>query len=57
MVVVFLVGWTGCRDQHLAKYAEVYEELGLSVRLVTAHCSMWVSKLPLESRSRIAAAG
>lgn len=26
--VVFLFGWTGCKDRHLAKYAEMYKELG-----------------------------
>ncbi len=26
--VVFLLGWMGCRDKHLAKYSKIYEDAG-----------------------------
>jgi len=34
--VVFLFGWGGCKDQHLAKYSEMYKDLGcVTIRYIS----------------------
>lgn len=37
MATVVLLGWLGAKDRHLAKYADMYEEMGVSsVRVIGA---------------------
>lgn len=34
--VVYLLGWTGATDKHLAKYSEIYEKEGfITLRYIT----------------------
>lgn len=41
--VVVLLGWLGCKDRYLSKYAEIYQNDHVSLR-ICANCSMFPSK-------------
>ncbi|XP_061423637.1 transmembrane protein 53 [Lethenteron reissneri] len=42
--VVFLLGWAGCRDKHLAKYSSIYQQQGcITVRYTAALRDVFLS--------------
>ena len=42
---VFLIGWTGCTQRHLQKYADIWASEGVTkTTLVLEHCAMGISE-------------
>ena len=42
---VFLIGWTGCTQRHLQKYADIWSSEGVTkTTLVLEHCAMGISE-------------
>lgn len=37
---MFLLGWAGCQERHLAKYVDLYDRLGIDAVSFTDHCNI-----------------